>query len=290
MKLEIEVPEIACCRCSKIAAVYPTALKRTSGDSPITDSAGNHWQALGALMPSGWTQAPSDANKHLCDICTAAVNVGLSRLLEPPAPPPPLPPPGMGQGIPLLHKPTMVQPNHIVPNTIAPGTRISTQPTAPMVSPTSSSGVRVSGNIATAAPQQSTKVSATPPQQIIRPSTIVSAAAPAASSSKVASVTKAAPPVTMAKTAFEMKPSAPAAPIKVEQNRVVPIAASPSSVPAPNSSQRITVAPTDEKNSGRIPSVVGVEQHGAPKNNSRVVAVVPNEEFVAGLEHVKDVG
>lgn len=86
MKLEIEVPEVVCCRCGTKAPMMPTALKRTSGEGSVTDSAGNAWKPQGALMPQGWTQAPADASKLLCAPCGAEVQKGLAALLQPPAP------------------------------------------------------------------------------------------------------------------------------------------------------------------------------------------------------------
>lgn len=87
MKLEIEVPEIACYRCGKVAAMLPTALKRTSGGGDVTDSAGNDWQAQGAQVPAGWTRAPTpEADKPLCPECSAIVAAGISALLQMPAP------------------------------------------------------------------------------------------------------------------------------------------------------------------------------------------------------------
>jgi hypothetical protein len=86
MKLEIEVPEITCCRCSAKAAMLPVALRRIAEGGTVVDSAGNGWQAQGAQMPAGWTVAPSDTTKTLCAACTAVVNAGLATLLQPPAP------------------------------------------------------------------------------------------------------------------------------------------------------------------------------------------------------------
>jgi len=88
MKLEIEVPEVTCCRCSTTAPVLaPTALRRGVGPNSIVDSKGDSWiTSGGSIIPQNWSIAPGAPTKFLCAKCTEDVNASIAALLKPVAP------------------------------------------------------------------------------------------------------------------------------------------------------------------------------------------------------------
>ena len=86
MQLTIEIPEIVCCRCGKTTSVIPAQLKRSNGENTIADSMGNTWLPNGAIYPAGWTRAPNDNSKNVCEECTPVIATKIGELFAPPKP------------------------------------------------------------------------------------------------------------------------------------------------------------------------------------------------------------
>lgn len=169
MKLEIDVPEIACCRCGAKDAMMPVALRRTADGGTVTDSAGNSWQTQGATMPQGWSAAPTDATKALCATCTETVQKGIASLLQAPAPvevkkaatsiPTLAPPPVVGRVIGASPTPTQRQ-QHVSGGTTHYASQQSRPAHVVSASPTIVQPSAISRPIAPAAPLHAPQPSA----------------------------------------------------------------------------------------------------------------------------------
>jgi hypothetical protein len=192
MKIELDVPEIKCCRCGATAVIVPAAIKRGQGPDAIIDSAGGSWVLAGLPMPTGWSEpAPG---KKLCPSCSKAYADGVSKLLDPaiattPAGHAPLPPGAqrMIQSLPNAGRVT----SGPIAHHAAPASRpavTSAPPPAPPVRPATAMTSPQRPQAPQHAPQRSLPVVA---QQMVHPS-----AMPPAKSSGVVVNTNTAYPST----------------------------------------------------------------------------------------------
>ena len=76
MRIQIDIPEIECVRCSKQGVRQPTMLQMipengSAATTTIRDSCGNYWKAAMAKLPAGWETIGID-QKVICADCVKA--------------------------------------------------------------------------------------------------------------------------------------------------------------------------------------------------------------------------
>jgi hypothetical protein len=106
MKITLEIPSLACSRCSAEAPVrpqvlYPNAPIDPAFSSPLSemyrirpdaevvalDDAGQSWRVILASRPIGWTDLPTGEKGTLCGDCSAAWHNTTKAFMIPPPPP-----------------------------------------------------------------------------------------------------------------------------------------------------------------------------------------------------------
>jgi len=110
MKITLEIPSLACARCSAEAPIRPQLLYPLASVAPafrsvmqeaskastenvdgaevlIDDDAGQTWKALMTERPIGWTALPTGEKGVLCGDCAAGWHNAAKAFMVPPPPP-----------------------------------------------------------------------------------------------------------------------------------------------------------------------------------------------------------